>query len=239
MGKVVVHQLPGAWGLQSISPFCLKLDLYLKLAEIPYEVVIEGAPFKGPKRKAPWIEHDGRVIGDSSLIIDYLNRTFDVDLDAGLTPAQRATARAMRAMIDENLYWVVIYERWIDRDNFASFRHTVLGAVPLPLRLLVAPLARRGVRRQFVGQGMGRHTPQEIAAIGARDIDALSGWLGDGEYMMGDAPSEIDAAAFGMLANIWYAPIEGDLKRHLTARENLVRYVERIQAQYYASLLTR
>jgi len=233
MAKVLVHQLRGAWGLVSISPFCLKLDLYLRLAGIPYEVVVEGAPFKGPKRKAPWITHDGRVIGDSALIIDYLNRAFEVDLDTGLDQAQRAAARALRAMLEENLYWAVIYERWIDEKNFADFRNIVLSAVPAPVRPLVAKLARRGVRQQFNGHGMGRHSPQEIGEIAGRDITALADWLGSNEFMMGDSPSEIDAAAFGMLANIWYAPIEGALKRHVAGHENLVGYIERVQDRYY------
>ncbi len=233
MDKVLVHQLRGAWGLESISPFCLKLDLYLRLAGIPYEVVVEGAPFKGPKRKAPWITHDGRVIGDSALIIDYLNRAFDVDLDAGLSREQRAAGRALRAMLEENLYWAVIFERWIDEKNFADFRNIVLSAVPAPVRPLVAKLARRGVRQQFMGHGMGRHSPRDIGDIAGRDIAALADWLGSNEFMMGEKPTEIDAAAFGMLANIWYAPIDGTLKRHLAGHAKLVGYIERLQDRYY------
>ena len=31
MPNLIVHPLAGAWGLPSVSPFCLKLDAYLRL----------------------------------------------------------------------------------------------------------------------------------------------------------------------------------------------------------------
>lgn len=61
MSDLVVHQLAGAWGLPSISPFCLKLDLYLRMVGIPYRTVVDATTFRGPKGKLAWIEHDGRA----------------------------------------------------------------------------------------------------------------------------------------------------------------------------------
>lgn len=43
--------LPG-WDLLDICPFCFKVEVYLKLAEIPYTTVL-GDPRKAPKRKLP------------------------------------------------------------------------------------------------------------------------------------------------------------------------------------------
>ena len=37
---VVLHQFPRGKITPSISPFCLKLETYLRVAAIPYEVVI-------------------------------------------------------------------------------------------------------------------------------------------------------------------------------------------------------
>ena len=58
-----------------------------------------------PKGKIPWIELNGEKIGDSSFIIKYLNKTFDVDLNAGFTKEERAIAHSWRKMIEENTYW--------------------------------------------------------------------------------------------------------------------------------------
>ena len=170
MSQLIVHQLPGAWGLPSISPFCLNLEAYLRMVGIPFESVVDATPFKGPKGKLPWIEHEGRKIGDSGFIIEYLEQRFSCDANRGLDAAGRATAHALRRLIEENLYWTMVYDRWMVEANWRSFRDVVLGGVPAPLRPIIGPIARRGVRRQLVGHGIGRHAQEEIHAIGVKDI---------------------------------------------------------------------
>ena len=64
-------------------------------------------PTKGqpPKDKVPWIEYNGTAMGDSQLIIDYLNKEFKVNLNKGLDPYQRATAWAIQKWLEEFTYW--------------------------------------------------------------------------------------------------------------------------------------
>lgn len=233
MSELIVHQLPGGFGHASISPFCLKLDLHLRLLDIPFRTVVDPTPFKGPKRKLPWIEHAGRRIGDSGFIIEYLVATFGRDADAGLSAAERAVAHALRRLVEENLYWTMVHDRWIEEANWRQFRHTVFAAIPLPLRYVVAPLARRSVRRQLEGHGIARHGADEIHAIGIRDIGALADWLGDKPYLMGDRPTGIDATAYGLLANILAVPIASPVKDYGLDRPNLVRWLARIRDRYY------
>ena len=76
---VRLHKFGEAWGIADPSPFCLKVESFLREANIAYEVV----PFdprrsfaKAPKGKLPFIEdEDGTVVGDSSLIIARLSQT--------------------------------------------------------------------------------------------------------------------------------------------------------------------
>ena len=72
MTHLTVYHLPGRWGLPSVSPFCLKLDAFLRIAGIAHEAITAATPFGGPKGKAPWITLDGETLGDSSLIVEYL-----------------------------------------------------------------------------------------------------------------------------------------------------------------------
>ena len=235
MSELVVHQLPGAWGLPSISPFCLKVDTYLRIADIPYRAVVDPTPFKGPKGKLPWIEHEGKKIGDSGFIVEYLASRFGRDPDASLSAADRAVARAMRRLIEENLYWAMVYDRWMVDENWSAFRDVVLAGLPVPVRRIIGPIARRGVRRQLRGHGIGLHSRAEIQAIGQGDVGAVADYLGDKPYLMGEVATGIDATAFGFLANIVHAPIESPLAREVTARANLVDYLERIRRRYFES----
>ena len=233
MSELVVHQLPAAWGLPSISPFCLKLDVYLRMTGIPYRAVIDATPFAGPKGKLPWIEHDGRKIGDSGFIVEYLGERFGRNPDASLSAADRAVSRALRRMIEENLYWTMVYDRWIVDENWRRFRDVVLGGVPAPIRMVIAPLARRGVRQQLAGHGIGLHSPEEIHAIGRGDIAAIADVLGDKPFLLGDEPTTIDAVAYGILPNIMHVPIVSPVKDAALARTNLVAYVERMRVAYF------
>ncbi len=234
MSELTAYHLPGAWGLPSVSPFCLKLDAFLRMTGIPHKAVTAATPFGGPKGKAPWIEHEGKRIGDSGFIIEYLRTRFSVDPEKGLSAAERGVGLALRRLIEENLYWTMVYDRWMVDDNWKTFRNTVLGGIPIPTRYVVAPIARRGVRQQLRGHGMGIHNGEEIRAIGRRDVGALADVLGDKPYFLGNEPTEIDATAFGQLANIMLVPIASPVKDEALSRKNLVAFVDRLRTRYYA-----
>jgi len=234
MSELVVHVIPPAWGLPSIGPFCLKLEAHLRMIDVPYRSVVDATPFKGPKGKLPWIEHEGRTLGDSGFIVDYVNQRFGRDPDAALSPEQRAIAVAFRRLVEENLYWVMVYDRWMVDANWPITKETVLGLVPAAARVLVAPLARRGVARQLRGQGIALHARDEIHAIGRRDVGALGDFLGAKPFLMGDAPTSIDAVAYGLLANIAWSPAVSPVKDEIASRPNLTAWLERMRARYFA-----
>jgi glutathione S-transferase len=234
MSELVVHHLPGAWGLPSVSPFCLKLDTYLRMVDIPFEVVIDATPFGAPKKKLPAIEHRGRFIGDSSFVIEYLEREFDCDPGRDLSAAEQAVAQAFKRLIEENLYWTMVYDRWLVDSNWRKFRDVVLVGIAPPVRRIIGPIARRGVRRSLKGQGIGIHSTEEIHAIGSRDLGAVADFLGDKPFLMGDTATGIDATAYGFLANILLAPIASPIRDEGLARRNLVDYLERIQSLYFS-----
>lgn len=232
---LILHELPGAWGLPSISPFCLKLQTWMRIAGVPYATVVDPTPFKAPKGKLPFIEHDGQRIGDSGFAIDYVSQAFGVDPDAALSPADRATSLALRRMVEEYLYWTMVYDRWMVERNWVGFRDVVLAGVPAPLRLVVAPLARRGVRQQLLGHGIGKHSCDEIHAIGSRDMNAVADFLGSKPFFFGDEPTGFDATAYGFLANMLEVPIETPVKDAGLRRTNLVAYLGRMKDRYWAS----
>lgn len=234
MSKLIVHQIARAFGLPSIGPFSLKLEAYLRIVGLPYEAVVDPTPFKAPKGKLPWIEHEGRKIGDSGFIIEYLEQRFGCDPDAGLSPEQRAIALAMRRLLEDDLYWALVYDRWMVDENWKLTQEAVLGGIAAPLRLVIAPIARRGVRRQLDAQGMGRHTRAEIHGIGTKDVEAVSDFLGDRPFMMGSTATGIDAVAYGILANIMLVPYVSPIKDAALARPNLVAFLARMRDTYFA-----
>jgi Glutathione S-transferase N-terminal domain len=70
MSTIVLHQFSRSFGLPNASPFCMKLETYLRMAEIPHELAFEETLDKAPKKKMPYIEDEGQKIGDSNLVIE-------------------------------------------------------------------------------------------------------------------------------------------------------------------------
>ena len=59
----------------------------------------------GPKGKTPWMTFNEEHIADSQLCIDHLNHELGIDMNKHLSPEQKAIARAMRLMMEDNMYW--------------------------------------------------------------------------------------------------------------------------------------
>jgi glutathione S-transferase len=118
-------------------------------------------------------------------------------------------------------------------ENWRIFRDAVLGGIASPMRRVIGPLARRGVRRQLKGHGIGLHSADEIHAIGRRDIGAIADFLADKPFLMGESVTGIDATAYGMLANIMNVPITSPVKEEGSSRPNLAAYVARIGERYF------
>ena len=232
---IKLYQFKPAFGLPNASPFCMKVETYLRMAGLPYECVNGADLRKAPKGKLPYIEDGGRRIGDSGFIIDYLVQTYGDKLDEYLNQNQRAQALAIRRMIEENLYWAAIYTRWIEDAGFAFTRAAFFDEMPPLLKQLVPHLARRAMRREMLGHGMGRHSRDDIYAIGCRDITALSRLLGGQRYFMGEQPSSLDATTYAFIANVLWVPVASPLLDEAKKHPNLEAYCQRMKTRYFAT----
>ena len=98
--SVVLYQLKPMFGLPNPSPFCMKLETYLRMAEIEHQVVAVTNLKGSPTGKAPYIEIDGQAMADSGLIIAHLERTFQIHTVAGLPRAERRLVQGLLRGID-------------------------------------------------------------------------------------------------------------------------------------------
>lgn len=233
-----LHKFGEAWGLADPSPFCLKLEDFLRETGVPYDT----APFdlrssfrRAPKGKLPFIEdEDGTPLGDSSLIIAHLSQQRGIDLDAALSDRQRSVAHAFRRMLDEHLYWVGVYSRWFDEPGWSIIRAQFFAGAPAPLRGVAAALARRRMAAALRAHGLGRHQRNQIYALGEADLEALSRLLGDDPLFFGSSrPTLLDLWAHAFVAEIVIPPIDSPLKEAAKRLVNLNHHCQRIQARLY------
>ncbi|MCG8543888.1 MAG: glutathione S-transferase family protein [Alphaproteobacteria bacterium] len=232
---ITLYQFPACWNVPNPSPYCMKVETYLRMADLPYRVSESTNPGAAPMGKLPYIVDGDRTVADSTFILEDLKARYGDSLNDGLGPAQRATAHALKCMIESTLISVLIYTRWLD-DRYWPHTRDAFGAMmmsPVVARPVLALLRRRTARFMH-RHGLTRHPVADIYKIGQWDLDALADTIGEQDFMMGATPTEIDATAFAMLANILWAPHDSPLQDHLKQRGNLVAYCERMKQRYYA-----
>lgn len=230
---IVLKQYAPRFGIPNSSPFCLKMEAYLRMAAVEYEVQTLDDPRKTPNGKLPLVKIDGEWIPDSAVIINTLRAKGIADLDAHLHDEQRAISLAFHALLEDRLYWALVFARWFEADSIPVIRDQFFDAVPKLMRNLVFKSVQKKLRRDAYGHGLMFHKPAQIYAFAEQDLAALSAYLGDKPYMMGEQVSSLDASAYGTLANILLATHSIKLTPIADKYPNLRAYTERMREQYW------
>ena len=98
---VYLAQFPPSPSVRSISPFALKLETWLRLANIPYKNLYT-RKFSRTSHTIPYIELNGKQLADSNRIIQTLKTHFQSDVDLELTEEERASAHVAMAMVENH-----------------------------------------------------------------------------------------------------------------------------------------
>lgn len=212
---------PPAMGLKSPSPFSMKAIALMQMSGLEYKIK-PGDPRKTPKKKLPVLIDGDKQIPDSAHIQAYLENEKGIEFDKDLSIEQLAIAQSFRGLCEDRLYWVGVFIRWVENADYA--KQEFFGAVPSLMRGFVFNMVQKQVRASLHGQGMGRHTANEIHAFGIADTKAIADYLGDKDFFFGDAPSSIDAAIFAAITNALVPPMDSPLKAATSSHTNLVAY---------------
>jgi glutathione S-transferase len=221
-----------AFGLPDPSPFVMKADVLMKMSGLPYETKSSDLR-KAPKGKLPYIDDDGDIIADSTFIRLHLERKYGIDFDRALTPAQRGAAWAVEKMLEDQLYWVLINERWLDDANFAKGPAMFFARIPAPIRPFIVRMVRKELRKTLHLHGIGRHAPAQIDELGVRALTAVSNMLGDNEYLTGPNICGADATVYAFMAGALCAHFDSRLRVSAEKLTNIVAYCERMRTKFH------
>jgi glutathione S-transferase len=146
---------------------------------------------------------------------------------------ERAEAWAIERMIEDHLYWCCLHMRWGIDENFERGPAHFFDRAPEAIRAKIRDAARAKVLGYLQAQGIGRHTPAEIAALGGRTLESLSALLGKRSWLMGDAACGTDAAMTGMLATLLNGALDSPLRQIGLAHANLAAYIDRAVPHFF------
>ncbi|XP_028836161.1 failed axon connections homolog [Denticeps clupeoides] len=230
---IILHQFSRpANGVPSLSPFCLKMETYLRMVDLPYQNYFDGK--LSPHGKMPWIEYNHKQVSGTEFIIDFLEEELGVSLNKSLSPQEKAVSRAITRMVEEHFYWTIAYCQWVD--NLEETQKMLAADGPLGdlLKRILSHLTGGAVRREMYGHGIGRFSKEEVYALMEKDMRTLATLLGDKKYMMGSKMTTVDATVFGHLAQaMWTLP--GTQPEQLIKGEliNLAMYCDRIRRKLW------
>lgn len=230
---VVLHQFPRARFCPNPSPFSIKLETYLRMTGIQY--VNDFEEYLSDKKKCPWITINGKDVADSQLAILHLNDIFDKSPSKDLSASEQGVGNAFRIMLEEHFYWGFVLDRWI----YEKGRHAVDNFEPLPLPVNVTRIMFKLAGRRLLGQaeahGMGRHTKEEVEQLCLGDLKAISDFLGEKPFLLGDTPTEVDCTLFGFMVMLFHCAQDDLVYKTETEKKwnNLYLHMERMKEKYW------
>lgn len=227
---IVLHQGKPGYGLRSLSPFSLKLELFLRAANIEYSV--SHAMKNTPKRKAPFVFYKDQYLSDSSLIMERLTTDFGVTLDANLSEEDKALGFMTCKALEEGYYFCGVYANWQVDSNWVPYRDTLLADLPRWIRVPGAGFFRRRFIKALYLQGMGRHSYEEVQKFGVQYLGALETLIGQGPYLFGDEFTTYDCTAYGFVARALRVPNDSAMHRFAIGSSILKDYNRRIDTQF-------
>lgn len=230
---ITLYTYGPAYGLPDASPFVMKAEILLKMSKLPYQTQVCD-PRRTPKGKLPFINDDGQIVSDSTLIRDYLEQKYKIDFYPACTAQQKALGWSVEKMLEEHLYWAVLESRWLQEENFRLGPKGLLEkAIPGLLQPLIIPLILRQLKKQLHAQGLGRHSRAEMESLTMRDIDALATLLGNQAWLLGEHPSASDATAVAFLKHLLCPVFATPLRTRTEQHPNLLAYTERGMAHFF------
>jgi glutathione S-transferase len=223
---ITLYSYPPLFGVADNNGYGLKVFAFLRLAGVPFvhEHIFDAS--KAPRGQLPYIVDDGETIGDSEVILAHLTAKHGVTMDAALGTRERDLNLLVARLLDD-LYWVMSYSRWKDDRYYPAFRAAFMREHPGVNEEGFAK-ARDFNFQRYHFQGIGRYTPEGAYARGVADLRVLADLIPDGGYVHGAAPSSVDAAIYGFIANIHFYDIATPLKEFVASRQSLVRHCRAI-----------
>jgi len=197
--RLVLKQCPRGRQTPCIAPFPLKLETFLRVHSIKYELDFDGHE---PKiYGSPWVKFNGEDITDSQNVVQFLIEKYNIRVENELSNEKQAMATAYTLLLENHLYWGIALWRWV-YDGARTLKEIQL--LPKKIQELIPDVCKTVAQAAWF-HGIGKMSPAEVKAAVLKDLSDLSKFLGDNKYFLKtDVPTELDCTAFGMLAQfLW------------------------------------
>ena len=186
-----------------VSPFAAKVRRAMYYKEITFKVKNYGLSGAGkikklnPTGKAPILEHNGKLIIDSTDIVRYLD---ELSADKLLIPNDsllKAQAHIMEDWADESLYFYDLTMRsW--PNNSSLLADDLLLEDSGLLAVFFRAVIPKAIAKQARGQGIGRKDHATVCAEAKRQFESINAIVYNADFLVGNELTIADIAVVSM-----------------------------------------
>jgi glutathione S-transferase len=188
-----------------MSPFNDKIQRMLHFKNIPYTerfwLLAERNKVKAinPTGKLPALEHEGKLVCDSTDIAHYIEQQFPENPLIPTEPLLRGMVHVLEDWADESLYFYEMTWRFATPGNAQkNIPRLVANEKPF-LRWLLPKVAPRGLAKILDNQGLGRKSVAQLETDTRRHVQAVDDLLSDSEFLVGNRLTLADLSVRIML----------------------------------------
>lgn len=218
-------------GLDSYSPFCVKVHRTLRWLRVPYSTRYgtQPADFKhlNPAQQVPVLIGPEGPISDSTEIVQRVARLAKQSLVPGLDSQAAADAWLLEELADTALNGFVVASRWADEDNWPRLCTHFFSTAPWIVRKAVAPQIRKRVLKALHDRDVTRHGLDQTWARLYTLLNQLEARTPRAGFFMGESLSIADISLFAQLRSMAcdLSPRQRDM---VLSRPNLAAYLNRV-----------
>ncbi|CAE7853801.1 unnamed protein product, partial [Symbiodinium sp. KB8] len=246
----------------SASVFCAKLEVFLRMARIPHSV--HKADFQeAPSGTVPYIKHGSLILGDSTCITRYLERTF-FDAATGqrvgaqtpslgcptlvpsfaLPPHAAALQTAIQHLVEDYIYTAGLMYTFLPKDSWPAVKEACFGDLPAPLKAIIPAVYRASIAKRCWLQGLTRLDAGDTQQSVEEAADAVGHLVqqqleaNQGPFMTGAAPCMLDALLFSVADAALpegYGGARHALANATLRQPGLMRLAQHVRDTYYAT----
>jgi len=193
---------PDAHGLESLSPFCLKVHRALKFHGLDYERRYAIRPSEhrkhNPLGQVPVLLIEGEPVADSTAILQALEDLTDKSL-LPLDRRQLAIAWLWEDYADRVLGYYVFAARWFDDRNWSALADEQFRPLPALLKPWMPNLIRSRILKKMSAMEFIRVGQAGCWRMFQQHLDRLDDCAPEECFWVGDKVTVADIGLFGVL----------------------------------------
>ncbi|CAH2051275.1 unnamed protein product [Thlaspi arvense] len=229
-GFTLVTRKPN-FDLPTACPNCLPAYIYLKLAQLPFELAFNST--FPDSDELPYFENGTYVAynNEDGGVIEKLKKDGIINLDSPLQSLPDYLA--LKALIVSWLEEALTYELWVGTEGISApkiYYSDLPWAIGKVLFYKQTYMARN---RLGITKENAEQREKQIYKRATEAYEALSSRLGEQKFLFEERPSSLDAFFLShILFTIQVLPETSVLRCKLMEHSNLVRYAEKLKSEF-------